>query len=70
MHMDDLREAHQELIEEYEQLRSQHLRLREAVQSVCDELEEQYDYADDTGPNWAMKLGTELKEALYGPGGF
>jgi hypothetical protein len=63
-------EALRELVEEYELLRAKHHRLRDAVIAVCDELEEQYDYADDTGPNWAMRIGTELKEGLYGPGGF
>lgn len=48
-------------------------RLEDAMKNVCDELEEDFDTVDggdgQPAPNKAMRLASELKEAIYGPGG-
>lgn len=49
-------------------------RYRDAMENVCDELEEDFDTVDggdgQPAPNKAMRLASELKEAIYGPGGY
>lgn len=49
-------------------------RYRSAMENVCFELEEDFDTVDGSDgqplPNKAMRLASELKEAIYGPGGF
>lgn len=49
-------------------------RYRAAMEAVCAELEEEFDTVDggdgQPAPNKAMRLASELKEAIYGPGGF
>ena len=49
-------------------------RLIAAMENVCDELEEDFDTVDGSdgqpAPNKAMRLASELKEAIYGPGGY
>lgn len=55
-------------------LRAQVRRYRSAMIAVCAELEEDFDTVDGSdgqpAPNKAMRLASELKEAIYGPGGF
>ncbi len=59
---------------EVESLRKQVSRYRAAMIAVCAELEEDFDTVDggdgQPAPNKAMRLASELKEAIYGPGGF
>lgn len=49
-------------------------RYRDVMENVCDELEEDFDTVDggdgQPAPNKAMRLASELKEAIYGPGGY
>lgn len=66
--------AEYECLVEIDRLRAQLRRYRTAMEAVCDELEEDFDTVDggdgQPGPNKAMRLASELKEAIYGPGGF
>lgn len=45
-------------------------RLEAAMKTVVDGLEEDFDISNGGGPNKAMRLASELNEAIYGPGGF
>lgn len=67
----------QQVLELREQNDKQHkliVKLIAAMGFVCDELEEDFDVVDGSdgqpAPNKAMRLASELKEAIYGPGGF
>ncbi len=59
---------------EIESLKQKLQRYRAAMENVCDELGEDFDTVDggdgQPAPNKAMRLANELKEAIYGPGGF
>lgn len=60
--------------DEIERLRKLIHRYRAAMEAVCDELEEDFDTVDggdsQPAPNKAMRLASDLKEAIYGPGGY
>lgn len=66
--------AEYECLVEIDRLRGQLRRYRAAMEAVCDELKEDFDTVDGSdgqpAPNKAMRLASELKEAIYGPGGY
>lgn len=55
---------------EWSALVKENLRLLNAITHVIDELSDDFDIDANGGPNKAMRLANELKEAVYGPGGF